>query len=133
MSSRGDWHMLKFIADKYYGIPTKIKEKHFIVPLHDAVVEYDITHNSWNELFKYPNWLYKRVSLFDKGFEHTTQILNHTIDCQNRIIYFIKSRFSQIGIIMTHLDTHHCQKMNIIACNEQNSNCTPSITSPEEN
>ena len=51
------WQKLKFIPDKYYGNPTKINKKEFLVPFFNSITTYDTKQNEWKEIMKYPTSL----------------------------------------------------------------------------
>ena len=102
------WQKLRFLADKNYGIPIKINENELITCLYDAVITYNITKDSWIELFKYPQWICNLIT--------TSLTINYTINCVEKIIYLVlktsdsSGQKSTIHIIQLNLNSFQCKQ-----------------------
>ena len=86
MSLASKWKKLKVVPDKDYGIPIEYNNA-IIVPLGDALLEYDTIRDKWKQIHKYP---YIHASFAGP----TEQPLLH---CQNNIL-FIATKFELYDI-----------------------------------
>ena len=48
------WHKLAVCPDKKFAIPMMMDKNNIIVPVHDALLKYNISQNKWIEFYKYP-------------------------------------------------------------------------------
>ena len=87
---------MKILPDKNYGISVAINSNEFIVPLHDALLKYDVRQGHWSEYSKYPQ------SLID--------ILTTSYDIKNKLLFVTNSTKVLTKI---NINTNQCQSLSL--------------------
>lgn len=112
------WSKLAVCPDKEFAIPRMMNKNAIIVPVHDALLTYNISQNKWMEFYKYPQ------EIRFKFGKHRIQILYFNSKTNRLYILATQRVDARPDFMQINMKTNQHQKLsNIVGSRPSNYHC----------